>query len=68
MQPVHFHKPVEAREKGIEVVYQDLALCDNLTAAANVFLGPRAAPTASARSASSISARCISAPASCSPS
>jgi len=36
---VHFHKPVEAREKGIEVVYQDLALCDNLTAAANVFLG-----------------------------
>jgi simple sugar transport system ATP-binding protein len=36
---VHFHKPVEARKKGIEVVYQDLALCDNLTAAANVFLG-----------------------------
>jgi simple sugar transport system ATP-binding protein len=38
-QTVHFHKPVEAREKGIEIVYQDLALCDNLTAAANVFLG-----------------------------
>ena len=38
-EPVHFHKPVEAREKGIEVVYQDLALCNNLTAAANVFLG-----------------------------
>jgi simple sugar transport system ATP-binding protein len=38
-QPVQFHRPVEAREKGIEVVYQDLALCDNLTAAANVFLG-----------------------------
>jgi simple sugar transport system ATP-binding protein len=36
---VHFHKPVEARAKGIEVVYQDLALCNNLTAAANVFLG-----------------------------
>jgi simple sugar transport system ATP-binding protein len=36
---MHFHKPVEAREKGIEIVYQDLALCDNLTAAANVFLG-----------------------------
>jgi simple sugar transport system ATP-binding protein len=36
---VQFHKPVEAREKGIEIVYQDLALCDNLTAAANVFLG-----------------------------
>ena len=36
---VHFHKPVEARAKGIEVVYQDLALCNNLSAAANVFLG-----------------------------
>jgi simple sugar transport system ATP-binding protein len=35
----HFHKPVEARAKGIEVVYQDLALADNLTAAQNVFLG-----------------------------
>jgi simple sugar transport system ATP-binding protein len=38
-KPVHFHKPVEAREQGIEVVYQDLALCNNLSAAANVFLG-----------------------------
>jgi simple sugar transport system ATP-binding protein len=35
----HFHRPVDARAEGIEVVYQDLALCDNLTAAANVFLG-----------------------------
>ena len=33
------HKPIEARQHGIEIVYQDLALCDNLTAAANVFLG-----------------------------
>jgi simple sugar transport system ATP-binding protein len=38
-QAKHFHKPIEARAEGIEVVYQDLALCDNLTAAANVFLG-----------------------------
>ena len=37
-QSVHFSKPVEARQKGIEIVYQDLALCNNLTAAANVFL------------------------------
>jgi simple sugar transport system ATP-binding protein len=29
----------DARNRGIEVVYQDLALCDNLTAADNVFLG-----------------------------
>jgi len=35
----HFHKPLDARAKGIEVVYQDLALADNLTAAQNVFLG-----------------------------
>jgi simple sugar transport system ATP-binding protein len=36
---VAFHKPADARAEGVEVVYQDLALCDNLTAAANVFLG-----------------------------
>lgn len=36
---VVLHKPVEARRNGIEIVHQDLALCDNLTAAANVFLG-----------------------------
>jgi simple sugar transport system ATP-binding protein len=35
----HFTKPMQARGKGIEVVYQDLALCDNLSAAANIFLG-----------------------------
>lgn len=39
--PVVFHKPVEARQRGVEIVYQDLALCNNLTAAANVFLGAR---------------------------
>lgn len=36
---VVMHKPVDARHNGIEIVHQDLALCDNLTAAANVFLG-----------------------------
>ncbi len=36
---VHFSRPLEARDKGIEIVYQDLALCDNLPAALNVFLG-----------------------------
>ena len=36
---VHFSRPIDARAVGIEVVYQDLALADNLTAAANVFLG-----------------------------
>ncbi|HLJ19071.1 MAG TPA: ATP-binding cassette domain-containing protein [Stellaceae bacterium] len=38
-EAVHFHKPAQARDAGIEVVYQDLALCDNLTASANIFLG-----------------------------
>jgi simple sugar transport system ATP-binding protein len=33
------HRPLDARRHGIEIVHQDLALCDNLTAAANVFLG-----------------------------
>ena len=33
------NKPVEARQHGIEIVHQDLALCNNLTAAANVYLG-----------------------------
>jgi simple sugar transport system ATP-binding protein len=33
------HNPKDARLKGIEIVYQDLALANNLTAAANIFLG-----------------------------
>jgi len=36
---VTFHRPIEARWHGIEIVHQDLALCDNLSAAVNVFLG-----------------------------
>ena len=35
---VSFHHPIEARKHGVEIVYQDLALCGNLTAAGNVFL------------------------------
>lgn len=38
-QRMEFHKPLDAQRAGIEVVYQDLAICDNLTAASNVFLG-----------------------------
>src|ERR1700754_3468507 len=36
---VNLHGPKDARLKGIEIVHQDLALADNLTAAANIFLG-----------------------------
>jgi simple sugar transport system ATP-binding protein len=32
-------RPVDARRHGIEIVHQDLALCNNLTAGENVFLG-----------------------------
>ncbi|TPM31816.1 ATP-binding cassette domain-containing protein [Mesorhizobium sp. B2-3-4] len=38
-QPVAFATPQEAREKGIETIYQDLALADNLSIGANIFLG-----------------------------
>lgn len=38
-RPTRFADSLDARDQGIEVVYQDLALCDNLTAADNVFLG-----------------------------
>jgi simple sugar transport system ATP-binding protein len=36
---MQLHSPADARAKGIEIVYQDLALADNLTAAANIYLG-----------------------------
>jgi ribose transport system ATP-binding protein len=34
-----FASPQEARDAGIETIYQDLALCENLDAGANIFLG-----------------------------
>jgi D-xylose transport system ATP-binding protein len=37
--PVTIHNPREARSHGIEVIYQKLALADNIDAAGNVFLG-----------------------------
>lgn len=37
--PVDIHSPREAARLGIEVVYQDLALADNLDVTANMFLG-----------------------------
>ena len=37
--PVAFADPREARNAGIETIYQDLALADNLDVGANVFLG-----------------------------
>jgi D-xylose transport system substrate-binding protein len=37
--PVHVTTPKQANDLGIEVVYQDLALCDNLDIVDNMFLG-----------------------------
>jgi len=38
-QPVTIHNPRDARLQGVEVIYQKLALADNIDAAGNVFLG-----------------------------
>jgi D-xylose transport system ATP-binding protein len=38
-EPVSIHNPRDARNYGVEVIYQKLALADNIDAAGNVFLG-----------------------------
>jgi D-xylose transport system ATP-binding protein len=38
-KPVHIHGPKDSAKLGIEVVYQDLALCDNLDVVQNMYLG-----------------------------
>jgi D-xylose transport system ATP-binding protein len=38
-QEVHLHNPRQSSALGIEVVYQDLALCENLDIVQNMFLG-----------------------------
>jgi D-xylose transport system ATP-binding protein len=38
-RPVEVHSPKDAADLGIEIVYQDLALCDNLDIVENMFLG-----------------------------
>jgi D-xylose transport system ATP-binding protein len=41
-KPVQVHGPRDANALGIEIVYQDLALCDNLDVVHNMFLGREA--------------------------
>jgi D-xylose transport system ATP-binding protein len=41
-RPVSIHGPKDAAKLGIEVVYQDLALCDNLDVVQNMYLGREA--------------------------
>src|SRR5919198_5963527 len=38
-EPVAFHSPKDARDRGIEMVYQDLALAGNMRIDENIFLG-----------------------------
>ena len=38
-KPATFARPSEARARGVEIVYHDLALCDNLPASINIFMG-----------------------------
>ena len=44
-RPVSIHGPRDAAELGIEVVYQDLALADNLDIVQNMFLGRERGPS-----------------------
>lgn len=37
--PVNFKQPRDAKAAGIETIYQDLALCENLNVTDNIFLG-----------------------------
>jgi D-xylose transport system ATP-binding protein len=41
-EPVAIHSPKDAGKLGIEIVYQDLALCDNLDVVQNMYLGREA--------------------------
>lgn len=43
-KPVHFTSPRDSRALGIEMIYQNLALAQNLDVVANVFLGREHAP------------------------
>jgi simple sugar transport system ATP-binding protein len=38
-EPVRFSGPADARARGIEMVYQDLSLCDTIDVTGNLFLG-----------------------------
>jgi simple sugar transport system ATP-binding protein len=45
-QPTNFRSPHESRDLGIEMIYQDFALCGNMDVGQNIFLGrwPRRGP------------------------
>lgn len=37
--PTHFRSPHDSRDAGLEMIYQDFALCGNMDVAQNIFLG-----------------------------
>jgi simple sugar transport system ATP-binding protein len=45
-EKAHFRSPHESRDRGIEMIYQDFALCGNMDVGQNIFLGrwPRRGP------------------------
>lgn len=38
-EPTNFRSPHESRDRGIEMIYQDFALCGNMDVGQNIFLG-----------------------------
>ena len=55
----HFSRPMDARREGIETIYQDLALANNLDVSANIFLAARSrSATSVASSKCSMSRAC----------
>tara|TARA_B110000037_G_scaffold8933_2_gene9710 strand:- start:1083 stop:1892 length:810 start_codon:yes stop_codon:yes gene_type:complete len=38
-EEVNFNSPLDARRGGIEMIYQDLALCEDMDVASNIFMG-----------------------------
>lgn len=38
-EEISLNSPLDARRRGIEMIYQDLALCNDLNVASNIFLG-----------------------------
>ena len=50
-KPVQFKTPLESRDVGIEMIYQDFALCGNTDVSVNMFLGRWLTRTSSSTSA-----------------
>ncbi len=63
-QVVHFTSPADARAAHVEMVYQDLSLCDTVDVAGNLFLGREPRRTV-AGSSFSTNGECMTTPRPC---